>query len=239
MNSSANTKTAFITGANRGIGREIAGQLAAQGFHVLLGIRNATAAAETVAALRETGATSDWISIDCNSPESIHSAVATAQILVPRLDVLINNAAILTDRGQPTETLDVEALRETLETNVVAQLRVTQAFLPLLRKSKSPRIINMSSRSGQFQRMQDDVQAPAYQISKTALNALTCLFSAELKGEGFAVNCMSPGWCRTEMGGADATSSAAEGADTAVWLATEAPQSLTGKFIHDRAEIPW
>jgi NAD(P)-dependent dehydrogenase (short-subunit alcohol dehydrogenase family) len=124
-----------------------------------------------------------------------------------------------------------------LETNTIGPLLVTQTFLPLVRKSQSGRIINVSSESGQLSEM--GTWAPAYSISKTALNGVTGQFAAALAESNIAVNSVCPGWVKTDMGGRDAPRSVEQGADTIVWLATEAPQTLTGRFIRDRKAIPW
>jgi NAD(P)-dependent dehydrogenase (short-subunit alcohol dehydrogenase family) len=152
------------------------------------------------------------------------------------LDVLVNNAAIIADGDDGILKTSDELLRETLETNTLGALRVTRAFAPLLAKSKSPRVINVSSGGGQLSGGADG-WAPAYCISKTALNGVTSQLAAALPK--FAVNSVCPGWVRTDMGGQSATRSVEEGADTIVWLAAEAPQELTGKFLRDRKEIPW
>jgi NAD(P)-dependent dehydrogenase (short-subunit alcohol dehydrogenase family) len=133
-------------------------------------------------------------------------------------------------------TLDPAILEQTLQTNAFGPMRMSQAFLPLLRKSAQPRIINVSSAGGQLTGALA-TWAPAYCISKTTLNAISCQLAAALPG--FAVNAISPGWVRTDMGGAGAPLSVEEGADVIVWLATAAPQSLTGKFLRERNEIPW
>jgi NAD(P)-dependent dehydrogenase (short-subunit alcohol dehydrogenase family) len=127
-------------------------------------------------------------------------------------------------------------LRKTLETNTLGALRVTRAFVPLLRKSKAPHVINVSSGGGQLTGGADG-WSPAYCISKTALNGVTSQLATALPE--FAVNSVCPGWVRTDMGGQGATRSVEEGADTVVWLAADAPQKLTGKFLRDRKEIPW
>jgi NAD(P)-dependent dehydrogenase (short-subunit alcohol dehydrogenase family) len=124
-----------------------------------------------------------------------------------------------------------------LQTNTFGPLEMTQAFLPYLRKSSGARVVNMSSSYGQLDGL--SANAPSYCLSKFALNGVTIMLAEALKGEGIAVNSMCPGWVRTDMGGSTAPRSVAEGADTAVWLATEADQKLTGKFFRDRKEIPW
>ena len=153
-----------------------------------------------------------------------------------RLDVLVNNAGILGPGDDSVLALGSELLERTLRTNTVGPLVVTQAFLPLLRKSDSPRVVNVSSSGGSLTDMGH--WAPAYSISKAALNAVTRQFAAALSGKS-AVNSVCPGWVRTDMGGEGATRSVGEGADTIVWLATDAPWTLTGKFLRDRQEITW
>src|SRR5215475_5653902 len=152
------------------------------------------------------------------------------------LDVLVNNAGIIATGDNAILDISDELLRKTLETNTLGALRVTRAFLPLLRKSKSPRVINVSSGGGQLTGGADG-WSPAYSISKTALNGVTSQLATALPK--FAVNSVCPGWVRTDMGGENASRSVEEGADTIVWLASEAPQELTGKFLRDRKEIPW
>jgi NAD(P)-dependent dehydrogenase (short-subunit alcohol dehydrogenase family) len=125
----------------------------------------------------------------------------------------------------------------TLETNTLGPLEVTQAFLPYLQKAVAPRVINISSGYGELGGLSPNV--PSYSLSKLALNGVTIMLSQALRSEHIAVNSMCPGWVRTDMGGPNATRSIAEGADTAVWLADEAPRELTGKFFRDRKEINW
>src|SRR5204863_9623949 len=130
----------------------------------------------------------------------------------------------------------LETVRTTLETNTLAPLHLAQTFVPLLKHSRKGRIVNMSSGMGQLSEM--DGGYAAYRISKTALNAVTGILAAELRGS-VAVNSMCPGWVRTDMGGANAERDVSQGADTAVWLALDAPQDLTGKFLRDHKVIPW
>jgi NAD(P)-dependent dehydrogenase (short-subunit alcohol dehydrogenase family) len=169
--------------------------------------------------------------------ESVDRAVRIVSQIVDHLDVLVNNAGILDDNDDSVLDLPAERLRRMFETNAIGPLLVTQAFFPLLRKSTGARIINVSTGAGRLTGMGTSV--PAYSISKTALNGVTGKFSAALKSSGIAVNSVDPGWVRTEMGGSEAPRSVEQGADTIVWLATEAPQSMTGLFIRDRKPIPW
>jgi NAD(P)-dependent dehydrogenase (short-subunit alcohol dehydrogenase family) len=151
--------------------------------------------------------------------------------------VLINNAGVIEDGDDNVLEVSGDIVLRTFTTNALGALRVTQAFVPSLMKSEAPRIVNVSSRGGQLSDM--GTWSPAYCISKTALNAVTCQLAAALRDKGIAVNSACPGWVRTDMGGPNATRSVEEGADTIVWLATEAPHTLTGKFFAERQEIPW
>jgi NAD(P)-dependent dehydrogenase (short-subunit alcohol dehydrogenase family) len=229
-------KTALITGANKGIGHEVARQLAAEGFHVFVGARNAKAGRKAAKEFEKQSGKATFLRIDVADDDSVTTAAHEFSNAEDHLDVLVNNAGIVVDGDDAILEISDELLRETLETNALGALRVTRAFAPFLRKSKAPRVINVSSGSGQLAGGADG-WAPAYSISKTALNGVTVQLASALPK--FAVNAVCPGWVRTDMGGDDASRSVEEGADTIVWLATEAPQDLTGKFLRDRKEIPW
>ena len=229
-------KTALITGANKGIGYEVARQLAAKGFHVFVGARNAKAGHKATEQILKQGGKATFLEIDVADNDSVTKATREFSNSEAHLDVLVNNAGIIADGDETILEISDDLLRQTLETNTLGSLRVTRAFVPLLRKSEAPRVINVSSGSGQ---LTDGVDgwAPAYSISKTALNGVTSQLAAALPK--FAVNSVCPGWVRTDMGGDNANRSLEEGADTIVWLATEAPHDLTGKFLRDRKEIRW
>jgi NAD(P)-dependent dehydrogenase (short-subunit alcohol dehydrogenase family) len=212
---------------------DAARQIAAKGHTVYVTARKVVTAKKAASSI--AGDVHPLV-LDVTSPESIRAAADALQSKQVILDVLVNNAGILLDEDANITTLDPALLEETLQTNVYGPLRVSQAFLPLLKKSKEPRIINVSSAGGQLTGGLG-TWAPAYCISKTTLNALSCQLAAALPN--FAVNAISPGWVRTDMGGAGAPLSVEEGADVIVWLATDAPQSITGKFLRERAEIPW
>jgi NAD(P)-dependent dehydrogenase (short-subunit alcohol dehydrogenase family) len=229
-------KTALITGANKGIGHEVARQLAAKGFHVFVGARNAKAGRKAAEEIAKKCGRATFLEIDVADDNSVSKAAREFSNGENHLDVLVNNAGIIADGDEAILEISDDLFRKTLETNTLGALRVTRAFTPLLRKSKAPRVINVSSSSGQLTGGADG-WAPAYSISKTALNGLTVQLAAALPK--FAVNSVCPGWVRTDMGGENATRSVEEGADTIAWLATEAPQELTGKFLRDRQEIPW
>jgi NAD(P)-dependent dehydrogenase (short-subunit alcohol dehydrogenase family) len=229
-------KTALITGANKGIGREVARQIALKGFHVFVGARNVDAGQAAAAALAKNGAKATFLHLDVSDAKSVTAAAHEFAKIADRVDVLVNNAGILFNEDSGILTISDELMWKTLETNTLGPLRVTRAFVPLLAKSSAPRVINVSSGGGQLTGGAE-AWAPAYCISKTALNGVTLQLAAALPN--FAVNSVCPGWVRTDMGGAGATRSVEEGAETIVWLATDAPQTLTGKFLRDRKSIPW
>ena len=229
-------KTALVTGANKGIGYEVARQLAAKGFHVFVGARNAKAGRKAAEEMAKKCGKATFLEIDVADNDSVTTAAGEFSNIADHLDVLVNNAGIIVDGDNAILEVSDDLFRKTLETNTLGALRVARAFVPLLRKSKWPRVINVSSGGGQLTGGTDG-WTPAYCISKTALNGVTVQLAAALPK--FAVNSVCPGWVRTEMGGENASRSVEEGADTIVWLASEAPQALTGKFLRDRKEIPW
>jgi NAD(P)-dependent dehydrogenase (short-subunit alcohol dehydrogenase family) len=229
-------KTALITGANKGIGREVAQQLATKGFHVFVGARNAKAGRKAADEIAKKCGKATFLEMDVADNDSVTTAAREFSKIEDHLDVLVNNAGIIVEGDNAILEISDDLFRKTLETNTLGALRVTRAFAPLLRKSKAPRVINVSSGGGQLTGGADG-WAPAYCISKTALNGVTSQLATALPK--FAVNSVCPGWVRTDMGSQGATRSVEEGADTIVWLAADAPQKLTGKFLRDRKEIPW
>jgi NAD(P)-dependent dehydrogenase (short-subunit alcohol dehydrogenase family) len=221
---------ALVTGANRGIGLEVCRQLARLGFTVLLGARDAGRGAR---AARQLGAPNiSPVVIDVADDESVGAAAAG----IERLDVLVNNAAILYDTWQSAADADLEQVHEALETNVIGAWRVTQALLPKLRESPAPRIVNVSSGAGAIHDMGGGT--PAYRVSKAALNALTRVFAAELRSDGILVNAVCPGWVATDMGGAGGRP-VADGAAGVVWAATLPDDGPTSGFFRDGRPIAW
>src|SRR5438067_4685924 len=207
--------TALITGANKGIGREVARQLAAKGFYVFVGARNAKAGRKAAEEIANRGGKGTFLEIDVADNDSVTNAARGFAKVEDHLDVLVNNAGIIVDGDNAILEISDDLFRKTLETNTFGVLRVSRAFAPLLRKSKAPRVINVSSGGGQLTDGADG-WTPAYCISKTALNGVTVQLAAALPK--FAVNSVCPGWVRTEMGGENASRSVEEGADTIVWL---------------------
>jgi NAD(P)-dependent dehydrogenase (short-subunit alcohol dehydrogenase family) len=225
-------RTILITGANKGLGYEAARQLAERGQVVWCTARDRQRG-ET--ALRGLRGHVHFLELDVADPASVARAAQEFAAASPQLDVLVNNAGILLDSEGSILELTADTLQQTFKTNVFGPLGVAQAFVPMLRKSQTPRIVNVSSGGGQLS--DPSTWAPAYCVSKTALNAVTLQLAAALPK--FAINAICPGWVRTDMGGTAATRSVAQGVETVVWLATEAPQTLTGKFLRDREAIAW
>jgi NAD(P)-dependent dehydrogenase (short-subunit alcohol dehydrogenase family) len=230
-------RVALVTGANRGIGLEAARQLARRGFHAVIASRDEWKGLSAAEGIQRDGGKASFLPLDVRSSDSIGTAARRFGTIADRLDVLINNAGIYPDEGLTILTLPRDRLAQTFQTNTFGPLEVTQAFLPYLRKSDAARIINVSSGYGQLDGLSPGV--PSYCLSKLALNGLTIMLAEALRTDRIAVNSMCPGWVRTDMGGPSATLSVEKGADTAVWLADEAPHELTGKFFRNRREIPW
>jgi NAD(P)-dependent dehydrogenase (short-subunit alcohol dehydrogenase family) len=228
-------KTVLISGANRGIGFETARQLAGCGFHVFVAARSEQQGQKAARELERAGRVSPLV-LDVSDPNSIANA-ASKFAPIGRLDVLINNAGIFPDEGVSILMASREQMTATFQTNTFGPLQITQAFLPYLKKSPAGRVINVSSGYGQIDGL--SANAPTYCLSKLALNGVTIMLAEALKQHRIAVNSMCPGWVRTDMGGPSASRSVEEGADTAIWLSTEADANLTGKFFRDRKEIPW
>jgi NAD(P)-dependent dehydrogenase (short-subunit alcohol dehydrogenase family) len=225
-----------VTGGNRGIGFEICRQLASRGAQVVLTARKPEAGEQAVKKLAAHSLSARFHPLNVTGPESIAALRDFLERTFGRLDVLISNAGIISDEEASGLEVKLSTLRATLETNTLAPLHVAQTLAPLLKRSVAGRIVNMSSGMGALSEMEGGYAA--YRISKVALNAVTRILAAELRG-AVAVNSMCPGWVRTDMGGANAERDVSQGADTAVWLALDAPQDLTGKFLRDRKVIAW
>jgi NAD(P)-dependent dehydrogenase (short-subunit alcohol dehydrogenase family) len=231
-------RVAIVTGGNRGIGFEICRELAHAGIQVVLTSRDAAQGNAACKTLTGAGLAVVMHKLDVTSARSIKALAAFVKTRYGRADILVNNAGVMLD-ARGTRFLDsrLETYRATFDTNVWGPLLLTQALLPLMKKRDYGRIVNLSSGLGQLSTMGNDT--PAYRMSKTALNALTCIVAAETKGNNILVNAACPGWVRTDMGGSHAPRSVAQGADTPVWLATLPDGGPTGGYFRDRKPIDW
>jgi NAD(P)-dependent dehydrogenase (short-subunit alcohol dehydrogenase family) len=231
-------RVALVSGSARGIGREVARQLAEGGHHVIVTARDPAAARRAVEELCDGGRLSlQPEQLDVADPGSVKALRNRLESKPGRLDVLVNNAGIFGVVGTSAAEAPLHDAHDTMETNAFGAWHLTQAVLPLLRRSESPRIVNVSSGAGQLSDMNGGY--PGYRLSKAALNALTRILSHEESSSGILVNSMCPGWVRTDMGGPAAPRSVEEGADTVVWLATLPDDGPTGGFFRDRKPIPW
>ena len=228
-------KVILVTGANKGIGLEMVRQLSRLGHTVILSSRNEQRGKEAKDKLDDEKLNTHFVLLDMDEEESIREAVVRIKEQFGSIDVLINNAAILQKQDQSLLKSDWNTLEQTIQTNALAQLKLVRHMIPLL--IRGGRILMASSGGGS---MTDPVGgwSPAYCISKSLLNAITRHLAYELESKSIAVNAYCPGWVQTDMGGKSAPRKVAQGADTAVWLAT-ANTIPTGKFFRDRKEIPW
>ncbi|MBM9547393.1 SDR family NAD(P)-dependent oxidoreductase [Leptospira sp. 201903074] len=228
-------RIALVTGANRGIGKQVSIDLAKQGIYVLIGARNPSEAEDTLAAVKAVGK-GEIISLDVSKEQSISEALDTITGSFGKLDILVNNAGIFADPGSFYDTT-TEDLHRTLLVNLYGPFRLIQTFLPMMIQNNFGRIVNVSSGMGQLSDMGGGY--PAYRISKTSINALTSLSSVEAVGKNIKINSVCPGWVKTDMGGASATRPVEKGAETIVWAATLPDSGPTGKFFRDKKEIGW
>jgi len=239
----AGSRVALVTGGNRGIGREIARQLSRMGLTVLIGCRDEAKGREAAEQLGKEGAPVRPEVLDVGSPSSIDALMDRVREKYGRLDVLVNNAGIILDRGVSVLEVEESVVRQTLETNFFGALRLIQAAVPLMRKHRYGRIVNVSSGLGTYQAFELlpelKGQSGAYRLSKSLLNYLTCLAAQEVDGREIKINAVCPGSVRTDMGGPDAPLSVEEGADTAVWLATIDADGPNGGFFRYRAKAEW
>ncbi len=230
-------RVALVTGANRGIGLEVVRQLARRGFTAVLTARDGRKAEAAADGLKGAGLRVVPFRLDVTDAESAREAARFVRERFGRLDVLVNNAAILYDSWQRAERASLETVREAFETNTLGAWRVCLAFIPLLKKGGHGRVVNVSSESGSLASMQGGT--PAYSASKAALNALTRMLAGELRTSGVLVNSVCPGWVATEMGGPDAPRTAEEGAAGVLWAATLPDSGPTGGFFRDGEPLPW
>jgi NAD(P)-dependent dehydrogenase (short-subunit alcohol dehydrogenase family) len=235
------TRIALVTGANKGIGKEIARQLGEAGMTVLVAARDADRGAAAVEELAAGGIDARPVVLDVIDEESVAAAAKQVERDHGRLDVLVNNAGILLDRDETS----TEDFLLTYQTNVVGVVNVTRAMIPLLRKGSDPRIVNMSSELGSVGLLADptsrqaSIPLYAYNSSKAALNAVTAMFANEVRDAGIKVNAVSPGYCATDMNDHQGTFTAAQGAAVAVRFATIPADGPTGGFHGHEGPLPW
>ena len=235
------TKTALVTGANKGIGFAIAQGLGALGFTVAVGARDETRRAEAVERLRGAGVDAFGVALDVTSDDSVVAAAATIEQTTGRLDVLVNNAGISGPFGggaQDPTTLDLDVVRTVLDTNVFGVVRVTNAVLGLLQRSDAPRIVNVSSNMGSLTLQTGPIMA-AYAPSKTMLNSVTTQYARRFADTNVIVNACCPGYVATDFTGFNAPRTPEQGAAIAIALATLPDDGPRGGFFDDDGAVPW
>jgi NAD(P)-dependent dehydrogenase (short-subunit alcohol dehydrogenase family) len=237
-------RVAVVTGANKGIGLEIARQLARQGLRVFVGARDRERGRAAAEKLRAEGLDAHPLPLDVTDDASVSAAAALLEQDPGRLDVLVNNAGIAIDDGPPSR-VSLDVVRRTYETNVFGIVRVTQALLPLLRRSDAGRVVNLSSGLGSLALNSDPtyayarVKALAYNSSKSAVNAITVQFAHELRNTPIKVNAADPGYVATDMNRHQGVRSVEQGAATPVRLATLPADGPTGGYFNDDGPVPW
>jgi NAD(P)-dependent dehydrogenase (short-subunit alcohol dehydrogenase family) len=242
---SASKRIALVTGANKGIGFEIARQVGKSGACVLVGARNPAMGEAAAATLKGEGVEARFINIDLVQPATIQAAAAAILTDYGRLDILVNNAGIADRSDGPPSTASIDAVRRVFETNFFGTLMVTQAMLPLLRKSISARIVNVSSGLGSLAHNGDptwqhaNVKRMGYNGSKAALNMLTVQLAFELRDTGIKVNSADPGFTATDFNNYRGTQTVSEGAAAAIRLALLPDDGPTGGFFSAGKQEPW
>ena len=231
------TRVALVTGANRGLGLETARQLLARGLRVVMAGRDQAAVERARSGLGDRSSNAMSVRLDVTDAASIAAAARAIGERWGGVDVLVNNAAVLLDEDSDVLAIPAEHFRDTLDTNLLGVIEVCRVFVPGMAERRYGRVVNVSSGAGQLSTM--STYAPAYSISKAALNAFTCILAATYRGRGVLANAVDPGWVRTDMGGPSAPRSVEEGADTIVWLATLPARGPTGGFFRDRRSIAW
>jgi NAD(P)-dependent dehydrogenase (short-subunit alcohol dehydrogenase family) len=235
---------ALVTGANKGIGFEIAAGLGRLGWRVGVGARDQRRREDAVEELRADGVDAFGVPLDVTSEQSVAAAARLIEEQQGRLDVLVNNAAVTGGMPQTPTAVDPATVLQVVDTNVVGVIRVTNAMLPLLRRTSSPRIVNMSSSVGSLtlQTTPGAFVGPisaAYSPSKTFLNAVTVQYAKELADTNVLINAGCPGYCATDLNGFRGTRTAEEGARVAIQLATLPDGGPTGGFFDDSGPVAW
>jgi NAD(P)-dependent dehydrogenase (short-subunit alcohol dehydrogenase family) len=231
------TRIALVTGANRGLGLETSRQLLEKGLHVVMTGRDDAALDRACRSLGQENTRAMTVRMDVTDAASIRSAQRTVAKRFGRVDVLVNNAAVLLFENEDALSIPADAYQRTFDTNVFGVVEVCRVFVPEMLRAGYGRVVNVSSGAGQLATM--STYAPAYSMSKTALNAFTWILASTYRGRGVLVNAVDPGWVRTDMGGPSAPRSSQQGADTIVWLATLPDNGPNGGFFRDRRPIEW
>jgi len=233
-----NGKIAVVSGANRGIGLAVCAELAALGVRVVLASRDVGNGRAAQRALKARGLDVDFQQLDVTDRSSVRALAAYTERTFGGVDIVVNNAGVMLDPpGSRAQDVNRDVLVATFEVNVYGAIALCQALVPSMLQKRYGRIVNVSSGMAQLREM--GAGSPAYRLSKTTLNAYTRTLAAELQGSGILVNCASPGWCRTDMGGSAAPRSAVEGAQTIAWLATLPDGGPNGGFFRDRESLAW
>ncbi len=236
-------KNVLVTGANRGLGFEVAKQLASRGYKVYMGCRNLDKSQRAYNEVKKINPNTELVKLDVTSTSDIRTLLNQLKSNNDVIDILINNAGVFLESDGPEDQstssvfkVDPVIVLKTIEANTIGPLKLIQSLVPPMVEKGEGRVINISSGMGQLETMGD--HWPGYRISKTALNALTCVLDAEISNKNISVNSVCPGWVRTDMGGENAHLSIEEGVDTILWLATM-DNPPTGKFLRERKEINW
>ena len=239
-------KNVLVTGANKGIGFEVAKQMAELGYFVYLGCRNEQNGLAAIDSLRKLNlANVELLQIDVSDPASVKAAAAKLASKIDALDILINNAGIAGGQPQNISACDMSLLKEVFNTNYFGAIQTTQAMLPLLEKAMQPVIVNVSSELGSLAIQTSEGRNPnwdyfhAYGSTKTALNSFTILLAHEFRNTKFRINSVTPGYTATDLNGFAGFKTAAEGARPIVQMATIGADGATGKFVREGGEVPW
>jgi NAD(P)-dependent dehydrogenase (short-subunit alcohol dehydrogenase family) len=230
-------KVALVTGGGSGLGRAFALEFARLGAGVVVAGRRPEPLEETIGLIAEKGGSALAHPTDVRDPDQVDALVAAAVERFGRVDVLVNNAAVLLFENEDALSIPADAYQRTFDTNVFGVVEVCRVFVPEMLRAGYGRVVNVSSGAGQLATM--STYAPAYSMSKTALNAFTWILASTYRGRGVLVNAVDPGWVRTDMGGPSAPRSSQQGADTIVWLATLPDNGPNGGFFRDRRPIEW
>jgi NAD(P)-dependent dehydrogenase (short-subunit alcohol dehydrogenase family) len=237
MVTNTGTRVALVTGANRGLGLETSRQLLAKGLNVVLTGRDDDALGRATATMAQREGRVMTVRMDVTDVGSIKRAHQAVEREFGSVDVLVNNAAVLLFENDDVFSIPSEGYRRTFDTNVFGVIEVCRVFAPEMARARYGRIVNVSSGAGQLATM--STYAPAYSMSKAALNAFTRILAHTYRDSGILVNAVDPGWVRTDMGGPSAPRSPHEGADTIAWLATLPDDGPTGGFFNNRRPIEW